>query len=606
MMAIVDWLFGAPGDVARGASLSWRPSLVALHAAGDLFSAVSFIAIPIGILWFARRRQDLARRHRALAWWFGGVLLAAGVTEIVDLVTIWYPAYGLHAVAKATTATAAVATLALMWPQLADLVRIPSSQQLADFNRRLRREVSAHEATLRELESVQRELECRVTERTKELSLIKARFETALRGAQVYLFSQDRELRNTWSYSPRGDDVLPSPDGEFVLAVKRKVLDGGEPVDIEASFAMPEARVQFALHVDPTFGTDGGIDGIMCAAIDVTRIRSLESEQQRLTAELGTALQRYETALRGSNVTVFTQDQELRYTSISNPMFGKSVPEIVGSTDDEIIPAESRPAVAAMKRQALETGAPQDGEVRITEASVTRWLDLHIEPLRDVSGAIVGLTCAAVDITERKEGEAHLRLLMRELTHRSKNLLAVIQAMARQTARRSETLEGFLDQFSNRLQALSRSHDLLVQEGWHGAALGDLVRSQLGHYLDRSSSQVTITGPALHLRPEAAQSLGLAIHELATNAAKFGALSVPSGQISIEWTLDSASDLPALKVLWSETGGPAVTVPDHRGFGRLVIERNLAGSLEAEVEMTFPPEGVRCRIVIPGTQLLAS
>src|SRR5262245_14921750 len=202
---------------------------------------------------------------------------------------------------------------------------------------------------------------------------------------------------------------------------------------MEAFYAMPEGPVLFSVHIDPTFGPDNQIDGIMCAAIDVTRVRALEGEQQRLTAELGTAVQRYETALRGSNVTVFTQDRALRYTSISNPLFGREVKDIIGHSDDEILPPESRPAIAELKRAALETGLSKDGEVRLNAGSGMRWYDLHVEPLRDVTGAIVGLTCAAVDITERKEGEAHLRLLMRELTHRSKNLLAVIQAMARQT-----------------------------------------------------------------------------------------------------------------------------------------------------------------------------
>jgi PAS domain S-box-containing protein len=604
-MTIIDWLFGAPGVAALAACLSWGPVVIALHVAGDLLAAMCFIAIPAAMVWFSRRRHDLLQQHRRLVWWFGGLLVIAGATQIIDVIAIWYPVVGIQALAKATTAVAAVATLAVMWPQLPDLVRLPTSQQLTDVNKRLRREVAAHEATLRELEGARRDLETRVLERTKELSLVQARFETALRGAQVYLFSQDRELAHTWLYSPRGDGVLPSPDGESVLAIKRKVLDGGAPEDIEASFAMPEGRVQFALHVDPTFDPDLTVNGIMCAAIDITRIRSLESEQQRLTAELGTAVQRYDTALRGSNVTVFTQDRDLRYTSISNPMFGREVEDIVGQTDDDIIPAESRPALVALKTDVIESGAPKDGEVRISHGATMRWFDLHIEPLRDVAGMIVGLTCAAVDITERKEGEAHLRLLMREITHRSKNLLAVIQAMARQTARHAGSIDVFLEQFSARLQALARSHDLLVEEGWHGAALEELVRSQLGHYLDRDGSQVGIEGPWVVLRPEAAQSLGLALHELATNAAKYGALSVPSGQVSIRWTLKPDGQTPGLDIAWVETGGPAVAKPERRGFGTLVIERNLAGALDAEVEMAYAPEGVRCRIVIPGGQLYA-
>jgi PAS domain S-box-containing protein len=490
-------------------------------------------------------------------------------------------------------------------------------RQLKEANERLSREVAAHEATLRELEAVRRDLELRVAERTKELSLVKARFETALRGAKVYVFSQDRDLRYTWVYTPDGadagaemlgrtdDDVLPAAERDAVIAAKKSVLQTGVPVDRELSYLLPEGRTLVSLHIDPTYGPDGAIDGIMCAAIDISQTRSLETEQRRLAEELGGALQRYDTALRGSNVTVFTQDHDLRYTSISNNFLGREIDEILGRTDDEILPPASRESIVLLKRDALETGLPKDSEVQLRDGAIDRYFDFHIEPLRDLTGQIVGLTCAAVDITERKEGEAHLRLLMRELTHRSKNLLAVIQAMARQTARHSGTTDSFLDQFGARLQALATSHDILVQESWHGASLHELVRLQLGHYLDRNESQLSIEGPPILLKPEAAQGLGLALHELATNAAKYGALSASSGRVAIKWYRLPASEGHGVEMIWQESGGPDVAAPDQRGFGSLVIERHLPRSLDSEVHLDFAPDGVRCRINVPVTQFVA-
>jgi PAS domain S-box-containing protein len=433
---------------------------------------------------------------------------------------------------------------------------------------------------------------------------VQGRFESALRGARVHVFSQDRQLRPTRVYSPRGEQSIPAPDSEQIVALKRQVLETGEPQDAEAFYDMPEGRVLLSLHIDPTFNAGGKVDGIMCVAIEVTRVRSLEAEQQRLTEELSTTLQRYETALRGSSVTVFTHDRDLRYTSISNPFLGREVKDIVGRNDEEIIPAESRGAVIALKAAALETGLSKDGEIRIAVGSTARWYDLHVEPMRDVAGKIVGLTCAAVDVTERKEGDAHLRLLMRELTHRSKNLLAVIQAMARQTARGAGSIDGFLDHFSARLQALARSHDLLVQEEWHGASLNELVRSQLAPYLDRGGSQIAVEGPPVTLRPEAAQSLGLALHELATNAVRYGALSTAAGGVSITWSWQPQRQPPAVEIVWVESNGPAVSAPERRGFGSLMIERNLARALDAQVDLSFGAEGVRCRITIPVGQLL--
>jgi PAS domain S-box-containing protein len=314
---------------------------------------------------------------------------------------------------------------------------------------------------------------------------------------------------------------------------------------------------------------------------------------------------RYETALRGSQVTVYTQDRDLRYTSISNPMLGRSIEDILGRTDAEILTLDGSAALVAVKREVLASGEAKRAEVPLEDAPGMRWHDLHIEPLRSETGEIIGLICASVDVTERKEGEAHLRLLLRELTHRSKNLLAVIQAMARQTARHTGSVETFLAQFGARLQALAASHDLLVRESWYGASLGELVRSQLGGYVDGPASQVSIEGPAIAIKPEAAQNLGLALHELAVNAAKFGALSVATGHVSITWSRLESTEGNAVELDWRERLGPKVKSRRRKGFGSMVIERNLARVLDAEVNMDFDPNGLHCHIVIPASQILA-
>jgi PAS domain S-box-containing protein len=489
------------------------------------------------------------------------------------------------------------------------------ARKLREANERLRREVAAHEATLRELESARRELEQRVAKRTNELSLMTARFATALRGAKVHVSSQDRDLRYTWVYHPQADasqaqllgrtdeELLAAAERDAVVALKRRVLESGTPEDCEVAFVSPHGRTLFALHVDPMLGPDGTIEGVMSAAVDISQTRLLESEQRRLTEELRAAVQRYETALRGSNVTLFTQDRDLTYTSVSGPLFGHEVEEIIANTDNEILPKQNRKQVIALKRRVLGEGEAADVEVSIGEMVGRRWFDLHVEPLRDVTGKIVGLIGAAVDNTARKEGEVHLRLLMRELTHRSKNLLAVIQAMARQTARHTGSVDSFMEQFGARLQALAASHDLLVQESWHGASLHELARAQLAQYLDGAGAQVVIEGPGIVLKPEAAQSLGLAIFELLDNAARYGALSVPQGRASLKWHHRTAGDGGGVEIAWTEEGGPNVPAPQRRGFGTLVIERNLARAAEAEVDLAFSPEGVRCRMLIPEHQL---
>ena len=352
------------------------------------------------------------------------------------------------------------------------------------------------------------------------------------------------------------------------------------------------------------------------AAAQETELERLENENRRLNDQVATQawelsllrarFARYETALRGSQVTVYTQDRDLRYMSISNSMLGRSAEAMLGCTDSEILAGDGAAAIVAVKREVLATGEAKRAEIPLEDARGIRWHDLHIEPLRNETNEIVGLICASVDVTERKEGEAHLRLLLRELTHRSKNLLAVIQAMARQTANHAGSTDAFLKQFGSRLQALAASHDLLVRESWYGASLGELIRSQLSSYLDGNSVQVSIEGPAIALKPEAAQNLGLALHELAINAAKFGALSVPTGRVSITWIRRESAVDNAVELDWREQLGPKVKARRKKGFGTMVIERNLARALDAKVSMDFDPDGLHCHIVIPASQILAA
>jgi PAS domain S-box-containing protein len=486
MVYVAQIAFGAGTQVPIPAQLSGQAELLVPHVAADVILAGSYLVVLGGLIWFLRRRPDLVRDHWLLALLIGCFLAVIAVARLADAISVWHATPELLVLSEVAGAIIIAVIVGLMLPLLPNLVRLPSADELQEANARLRREVAAHEATLLELESARRDLETRVAERTKDLDLVTARFKAALRGAKVYVSSQDRELR---------------------------------------------------------------------------------------------------------------------YLALSEPMLGLEVRDIIGHTDDEILPPESRHEIIALKRQALTTGKGAGAEVTIGSGHAASHYDFHVEPLRDATGAVVGVTCAAVDITERRKGEEHLRLLLRELTHRSKNLLAVIQAMARQTARHAGSTETFLDQFGARLQALASSHDLLVRESWHGVALQELIRSQLGPYLNSGEARVVISGDSVLLKPDVAQSLGLALHELTMNAERFGALSVPNGRVSIDWRRVPQSDGEAVELLWTEAGGPEVAPRARRGFGTLVLEGNLPRSLDAEVELAFPREGVRCRIVIPASRL---
>jgi two-component sensor histidine kinase len=207
-----------------------------------------------------------------------------------------------------------------------------------------------------------------------------------------------------------------------------------------------------------------------------------------------------------------------------------------------------------------------------------------------------------MDITERKKAEEHIQLLMREVSHRSKNLLAIVQAIAGQTSLTADTMEEFDTKFGQRLRGLAASHDLLVHEDWRGAVLSDLIAQQLAPFAE-VGQRLAIEGPFVMLRAEAAQPIGLALHELATNAMKYGAWSAPSGRVEVCW---SYAEPGSVKLSWLERGGPQAVEPDKKGFGHTVIESMAAQSIDGEVTLDFRPTGLSWTLSIPANNVVGS
>ncbi len=271
-------------------------------------------------------------------------------------------------------------------------------------------------------------------------------------------------------------------------------------------------------------------------------------------------------------------------------------------------PLDREASFAATERARDPTlDAEYDVELRVNGVrdGIERWVAIKGRA-HFADGKAVRMTGTARDITESKRWEEHIQLLMREVTHRSKNLLAVIQAMARQTKLASSDVNDFEVRFSGRLQALAASHDLLVQRDWHGVSMSELVRSQLAHYLDQHASQIAIEGQGMIVTPEAAQNIGLAVHELSTNAAKYGALSVPEGRVEVRWSRvgdDGATQ--RLHMSWTESGGPEVVQPSRRGFGQVVTEQLTARALQGSANLQFAKSGVHWTLDIPASHLLA-
>jgi len=235
----------------------------------------------------------------------------------------------------------------------------------------------------------------------------------------------------------------------------------------------------------------------------------------------------------------------------------------------------------------------RDGEVRWVESRGLAYCE-GAGPERQV----VSFVGTVQDITERKEREEKEHLLMREINHRAKNMLSVVDAIAHQTATRNP--EDFIERFSERIQALSANQDLLVRNEWNGVEIADLARAQLAHFADLIGSRIAVHGPRLRLKAAAAQAIGLALHELATNAGKYGALSTDAGRVDIRWGIDGDT----LTMSWTEQEGPPVSAPKRRGFGTIVIETMAERSVDGKVDLDYAPSGLIWRLTCAAANAL--
>ncbi len=224
-------------------------------------------------------------------------------------------------------------------------------------------------------------------------------------------------------------------------------------------------------------------------------------------------------------------------------------------------------------------------------------------PLRDASGKVIGAVNMLVDITERKQAEEHQRVLIDELNHRVKNTLATVQSIAAQTIRTSPDIRTFSENFEPRLLALSRAHELLTRRAWTGVNLRDIVCQELEPYDDGSATRVLLEGHDLTLEPRVGLALSLVLHELTTNAAKYGALSTEQGLVTVRWSASESGHPDVLRIDWIESGGPAVPPPAKRSFGTRLIERSMTKDLQGRARLDFDPAGLRCSLELPLCQL---
>ena len=275
---------------------------------------------------------------------------------------------------------------------------------------------------------------------------------------------------------------------------------------------------------------------------------------------------------------------------------GKPLHDCIHHTrpDGSAYPLNECPIDQALPKNDRETGE----EVFIHKDGHFYDVRFTASPIRGPLGRLTGTVIEVEDITERKRAELQIQLLLREVNHRSKNMLAVVQAMASQSALRSDP-RSFAESFTERLHSLAASHDLLVNNNWKDVGLHELAASQLDHFAGFNRKRIHFEGPAVRLTPASAQALGMALHELATNATKYGALSKDDGSVSLDWRLQPQDAPTEIHMRWAEMNGPPVSPPVRKGFGSRLIGDMTQISLRGQATLTYPSSGLIWELTAP-------
>jgi two-component sensor histidine kinase len=317
-------------------------------------------------------------------------------------------------------------------------------------------------------------------------------------------------------------------------------------------------------------------------------------------------------ALKNTAVSVFYQDRDLRVIWAQNIPHTWSGGSIVGQSDRDFLPGGDAEKVVACKRALVVSGAPEHLELclpAVVGAHDEQWFELWIDADRRPDGTIAGIVTTAVETTEQKRRERTLRVLLREVSHRSRNLLAIIQSIATQTGRYSVTVDGFLTRFRGRLQSLASSQDLVTSSNWRGADLRELALGQIARYSSTPHASLHLTGAKPWLTPNAALHVGLALHELISNSVSYGALALPGGYATLNATVTETEGggKGHLSVEWRERLEDAGTLEEReKRFGSVALERIVPASLNGSAELRIEDGMLTYRLLIPADSYDAS
>lgn len=369
----------------------------------------------------------------------------------------------------------------------------------------------------------------------------------------------------------------------------RRYLGRGDPVIVPMLGAHEERFIDVV--VQPLMDDSGKVSGVYVEGFDVTPIVHAQQAAEHVARRLSAAV----TLARLGTFELDVETREAKLDARAREIFGFGAGERITVEDlTGRMESEDLHRLALEDAAAIATGQTRreaDYRIHLPDGT-TR----HISAVGDLIAVPDGPPLWSIglleDVTERRRAEQRQRMLINELNHRVKNTLATVQSIASQTLRSAADLAHARAAFEARLVALSAAHDLLTAQSWHGARLDEVVVSALSPFEAASKPQVARSGPPVWLTAPRALALSLALHELATNAAKYGALVTPQGRVSLRWTVSKGE----LTLAWTEEGGPPVAAPSRSGFGMRLLQRNLARELGGDVTLEFASEGVRCEI----------
>jgi PAS domain S-box-containing protein len=401
--------------------------------------------------------------------------------------------------------------------------------------------------------------------------------------------------------------------GEAAFANAKPYFDralAGERVRFEPTMPYPQGTRHIRVDYVPRLNDKQEVIGIYALVDDITAAKKVEFAIRESEAKARQSEERLRLASEAAGLGAYEIDVKsglVHWSSGLRLLTGFDGDAKPLSSIFELVHPEDRARIQAEAAQHLQRLGPYEMEFRIVrpDGSSGWFLDRGETsgPLDPVTGRVARTMGTVIDITERKRSEERIRLLMREVNHRSKNLLAVVQAVAKQTANSSDPV-AFSARFGQRLQGLAASHDLLVHNGWEGVDLAELVKSQLSHLGDMLDRRISIAGPRLTVTPTAAQTLGMALHELATNATKYGALSGDKGRVDINWDVERSDGGGVFSMAWVERAGPVVKPPERRGFGTTLLKTMTEMAFSGKVSNTYKPEGLHWSLEAPEAQII--